>query len=1175
MAGVDLRNLGTTATFGSKIKRGTGRLSDGRAVALVIDTNLASSGGTDTTGVAKIYLYLSTTSTRTAFTAAVALTPAVAPASSTRYAVASMAVGTDNSVWVAWQGVDNALYCTKWTYSAGVFTFVATQTVVAAGAITNRFRAIDIDIAGTNNPIIGAYEASASTGLSATMRAYVRMNDNTTWIRALSSGIINGQFISSDSEDCSISWSLDGIVTNVGKFLYYVSKSTTVGDIGDEIAEASFNTSTGTTDSANATFGAWSQSWNQNRAAGTRRGWIYKLTTGSSALWLMAGSVGSIRPEFWATKLTTLNHSPFVQTKVSAILGFLSQNSAYNYFQIDFTNPKGCISTEYADNRLIWGFASYGTTNPRVYREVMFRYNNIVDYEAAFVDNNPRPLDSNTYYGDGTIHISGGSNNRLTAGTQTYNFVASYGGAANGVSAFDFPRKMRFVAEDVYDAPTLRAPVWPATVAQNNPSFQVYINPLATYNNLYGKLDIQLATDSTFTTNVRTCTEPNSAFAYYGSQDGGLPASKLVTVSGSNLSAPLFTGAWYWRARLLSDKGNVGAWSGTEQFDVLHTPSATLLNPPIDTVQTYGTGDVAFSWRFSDPEVTDTQSAYRLVITRTDTGVVSLDTGYVTSSAKTHTATLSSGLKEVPLQWQVSVKDSDGTASPLTAARRLTVGDAPVATLTAPPQVGTDTLNLNPTFEVDASSWTATNGTFARDITQFQTGIASGKLTPNGTSPAPQVESDKVSGITQYQRVFATSWVRTPTTWAGGVSLVINWYTSGNVFISSSTIATVASLTGATWTQISGWSGPAPATAAKAALVAVISGTPAAANTLFIDESRIKKTTATTALPTVTWTFTGSGGRLQRAYRIVVVDLSTGLTVGDTLWVFSAANSYSFPLQILQNNTAYSFTLYLQDGAGLQGTSTSYVYTTWVAPSQPSPVTVTQDGFKATINWDETDVDPGFLSWRVWRRYQKPALLEMDFDSTATVWELIAETDNPLTDTYLDYLAPLNRTVEYAVTQLADRFGSLIDSLIGTTQSITVSADRYYFVPVTPVGTIASFEASGVSADAFTFEVEEETLHVIGRGRQVQVGDELGETGTLTLHLRKSSSRADREFITYLAGPDSDGVWIRSPFGDVLLVRLGNVSFTRMAGVGTGDLGDLSVPYMKVISDYVPVTRVI
>jgi phosphotransferase system IIB component len=1169
MAGVDLRNIGTTALFAPRLKRATGRLSDGRAVALYIDTNQASSGGTDVTGVAKIYLYLSTDSTRTAFTAAVALTPAVAPASATRYAVASMAVGTDNSVWVAWQGVDNGLYLTKWTYSAGIFTFVATQTVVAADAlITNKYRVLDIDVAGTSNPVIAAYEAIATSGQGAFMRVYIRRNDNTTWIKAWEVQTFTTEFIRADSEDIAVSWHLDGIVSNVGKFLIYYAKPYVNGDQGDTVREISYNTSTGAALSATV-LGTWGTSFHVNQASGTRRAWIYKLTSGGLGMWLWCGIIGNAVPQFFASKLTTGLYGAPTITRV----GSTPTISTTNFFKVDASsNSRNAVATDYADNRLIFGFASYGVVQPRVFREIMFRWNLITDYGIAqFVDSTPRPLDGNYYVLGGPITLYGGANNRMTNGDNTYNFVTSYGGAGNNVSAFaEDARRVRFISEDVYDAPTLRSPK-SATVATNRPNFQVVVNPLAPYTNLYGKVDIQLASDSGFTTNLRTCTQPDSAFQYFGSVDTLLGPGKLVQVDGSLLSAVLFTGGWYWRARVISDKGKVGAWSSPETFNVLHAPILTPRTPKPGILQGYGTGDVTFSWTFSDSEPADSQSAYYLKVTRTDTGVLIVDTNWVTSSVKSVVQNFASSLKEIPLSWQVAAKDPDGTAGPFADGGTFILGDVPTVAITTPP-IGATTLNLNPTFEVDATNWTPTGGTFARDTTQFQTGVASGKLTPDGVTAAPQVESDKVT-VTTFGTFPVSAWVRTPTTWAGGVFLKVNWYTSGNVFISSSTVSTIASLTGATWTLISG-TATAPATAVKASVVVSIAGTPAAINVLNIDEARFKNTVVTTALPTVAWTYSGGGGRAQRAFRVIVTNLTNGSVVADTLWQFSTSTSYTFTDQILQNTTPYSFQVQVQDIAGLSSTATSWATTQWVIPAQPSPVTAIQDGFKTTINWDQTDIDVDFVSWRVWRRYQRPALAEMDFDASATTWELIYETTTTTTAQYLDYLAPLNRSADYAVTQLVDRFGSLIDAPVSSFVTVTCVGDRYYFVPEVVVGTIASFQASFVTADAFTDEIEQETIHVLGRGRQVQVGDTLGYTGSLTIKLRNAAAaRGDREFLEYLSSEAGGNVYLRSPFGDVLLVKLGNISMSRMAGVGLGDLGDLTIPYSQVIDDSMPVTR--
>jgi hypothetical protein len=123
-----------------------------------------------------------------------------------------------------------------------------------------------------------------------------------------------------------------------------------------------------------------------------------------------------------------------------------------------------------------------------------------------------------------------------------------------------------------------------------------------------------------------------------------------------------------------------------------------------------------------------------------------------------------------------------------------------------------------------------------------------------------------------------------------------------------------------------------------------------------------------------------------------------------------------------------------------------------------------------------------------------------------------------------------------------------------------------------PIGTIASYEASNITDDSFTDEVESETLHVISRGRQVQVGDDLGVTGTLTIQLRGSGARADREFIQRLASSKTLNVWMKTPFGDVRFVKFLSVSVKILPGTGQTEMSDLSVPYVEVFSD-APITR--
>jgi hypothetical protein len=1015
MAGTQLRLAGTTAQFAPVIKRAVGTLSDGRTVTLMIDTNQASSGATDVTGVAKIYLSLSSDASRTAFTTPVALTPAVAPASATRYAVASLAVASDNTTWVAWQGVDNALYVSKWTYSAGVFTFVSTATVVAAGAITNRFRTIDIDCAGTT-PMIMAYEAFDATGSGSWHRVYGLKSDNVTWLRAVSiTALPNGTFIKVGSEDASIAARGDGVVANVIRFVIYGTKTGTSTDPGDLVREYSWNYTSAAADAATIA-GTWYTTANAKNASGTRRGLLFTI---NNTIWMWAGVYGTSSPRFHAAKLTTGVYT----APVLNFAGYVSTVALSNYFKIDTTsNIRTAWSATYKDNRLSFAFASIGAAaSPRIVREIVFTFASQSNVTAKpTIDSVPRPLDAAQYLEGGPIGVYGGDNRRNTVNLKTYNYLVLYGAAGNAVASSGLTRRFRFVAEDTFEAPVVISPVSNAVVASNYPTYRVRVDNLNYTPNLYGKIEIQASQDPAFLVGNKSIIQDDSAFQYFGSKDGLSGSGKQVAIPTVTSAQALTSGTWYWRARIVSDKDTPGAWSVTASyagvFSVSHPPTPLPISPMSGKVLGEGGADAVFQWRFTDPEPTDTQSAYRVIVTN-DAGVgVPVDTGWVVSSANQHTITYTAPYYEIPQIWNVQLKDVDGIAGPVSASNDFIMGYKPVVDILTP---------------ADAS-------------------------------------------------------------------------------------------------------------------------------------------TVTTAAPTITWSYSSAGARLQRAYRIVIVATSgplTGTTIADTLWKTSAATSHAFTSNILAEGINYSITITVQDAAGLTGTDTVNVLTDWIPPTIAAP-TVTVDTFKASIAWTDSVKDTDWISWRVYRRYMKPAAVELDTDNTANTWVLIYEATDDLTSyIYDDYLAPLNKTVQYAVVQLADRFGSLVESDIGVNYvTITMTSERYFFVPQIPVGSIASFEASSITGDQFTRDIESETLHVVGRGRQVQIGDDLGYSGSLTIKLRNpSTSRLNREFLERISY-ENNSVWIKSPFGDVILVALSNVQTNRLAGFGKGDIVDLAVGYTEIIT---------
>lgn len=1225
MSAVEVRTLGTTATFAPVMKRATAHLSTGQSVLVVPDMNLVGAQGSDVSGTAKFIIYVSTDSARTAYTS-FSYTPGVAPMLVAKSAICSVARSSfDNKLLVAYQGVDNSVRLITFAWSGTAYTGGTEQTIIAASAVTNRIRAIDIDDSGPTvlNPAVVVYESLASNGQGAYVRAYIRKDDQTTWIKVWEEQIFTSQFINAGSEDVSIAWDASGIATNVNRLAIYYTRNHTTGDLGDKIVEVSVNVNTATANSGTLV-GTWFSTLNQNIAAGTRRGWLFSEASG---VWMFATAVGSTSPFFMAARLYHNTFTGIVQNKTVQTQATQAQpTNVFNIVRQIF--PQAAVACSFSDGRVMFTYSGLGLLVSYTTRSMVIRFSTVTSTTSALsIDTAPRIFDLGYALNDGVIGVYGGDNKRVSVGDFQFNVLAFYGSkgvslnainndnfdrtvasgfgtstsgfawsvigtasnyAANGVAGtmstaavntiyravttagpsaadtvqyvdvtmpvlvtgatisvglvcryqnssnyyellvnfvvaanaiqlafqkvvagattaigapvasglthvagttyrikllnvgtqltasiwnpsgvepagmnnqtdasltvagqqgmgcqrntsnsngvqtitFDnyayfaaaqsISRKARAVIEDAPSAPSILAPT-NTVVAKNTLDIRVQAQNINIYSNVLGKAEVQLASDAGFTTNLRTITQADADYASLSATTGTTPPIKVITLTASGASA-LFTGAWYLRARIVDDLGGASPYSSTVNFTVSHPPTALPISPAPSSSLLYGTGDVTFSWTFGDSEPTDTQSAYQVLVTRLDTGAIVWDSGKILSSAKFATNNFAVGLKDVPMQWTVSLWDSGNSQGPLSTPGMFTVMDPPTVAITAPTGGGT----------------------------------------------------------------------------------------------------------------------------------------------------------VTTALPTITWNFTAGGTRIQRGYRVLIynTDASPDVVVADTGMLMGSAVSYTFATQILAEGVNYQVYVYVQDTVGLMANDNELFITDWIPPAQAVATTSSTDNFKVTVSWTNATQDANWVSWRVYRRYMIPAIVDLDLLDTANVWTLMDEQfASPASMTFLDYLAPLNRPVQYAVVQLADRFGSLIESDISSITTVTLNADRYYFVPEVPIGTIASFEAANVTADGFAKEVEQAVIHVKGRGRQVQIGDDLGYTGSLTVQLRNpATARRDREFFEFLSSDDAGNVYIRSPFGDVLYVAFGNISTNRIPGMGLGDMADLTVPYLVVFGT-LPITR--
>lgn len=244
---------------------------------------------------------------------------------------------------------------------------------------------------------------------------------------------------------------------------------------------------------------------------------------------------------------------------------------------------------------------------------------------------------------------------------------------------------------NLQSAPTSVTPAASSTVTTDVPTLTA--NLAAHPDGFTVKAQWQVASDSGFTTNVRTLTEDDSALRTSGSASKALPSADQ-----------LFQGTWYVRARSIGRLGDEGTWSTGQSFTVAHAPSATITSPTGGVILDYNSGSVSLGWNFSDPSPVDNQTAFQVIIERNDNGASVYDSGKVTGSPGalgTHTATgISSSLKNIPLKWKVRVYDSDDVVGAYSSYSIFSLTDPPTVNITAPTTTAT---NPSPTV-----TWTFT-----------------------------------------------------------------------------------------------------------------------------------------------------------------------------------------------------------------------------------------------------------------------------------------------------------------------------------------------------------------------------------------------------------------------------------------------------------------------------------
>lgn len=305
--------------------------------------------------------------------------------------------------------------------------------------------------------------------------------------------------------------------------------------------------------------------------------------------------------------------------------------------------------------------------------------------------------------------------------------------------------------------------------------------------------------------------------------------------------------------------------------------------------------------------------------------------------------------------------------------------------------------------------------------------------------------------------------------------------------------------------------------------------------------------------PTITWTFTATD-RTQASYRVRILDGAT--VVYDSTTVTSSVVTHTLPDNTLSNNTAYTVELTVSDNLTITSVPDTVAFTAdWAEPAAPV-FTVDATGYETVgfvaVEWTDDEMDADFLAWRVYRRRLLGA------------WVLLHETDvDQATYEHHDWLAGSGTTYEYAVVQVAARFDAPSESAYDPTEATPTSSDYWL---IHPDDESINRRIPIVTGDSYSEEYEQETMHIIGRGRKTDYGDRLGFTGTLVAQIRDTATQTAREAREDLLAIKAERreFYLRNPFGDLWQVSMGDIAVSRLSGVGMNEYVDVVIPYQEV-----------
>lgn len=666
---IALKNTADTAEKMPMVKRGTAMLSDGSVVCCVVDNNIAGGAG-DGTGVAKIYIYHSPD--RVTFTLKNTITPAAAIYGSGYYPRVAMAIGPDNALHIAYvQDGDAQVKYQKYTFAAGpIWTAGSVETVKGAPGVQPFHVRIDMDVHPTLNvPLIVSVAANGNNFYHFN---WVKRTSDSTW-RELQTTIWTTQGVYHTDITCA--WDRSASTGLSGRTNFAVCFSKTSGtDFGDELKTYNVDTAAG----ASAILGGTLiNTLNINQGARFRKNWLFSTGTNE---WTIISAIGTTSASMSAFrfKITPATAATYTTTgayqRTRQAFSLLYHNT--NFAAISYADEKFVMEGSFS-NGLVY------SQNGSIVRNV--------DGTSTISMSAINYAWDNFFQSSGSRYAHGhfgGGNSFIQSGYVKLDTMFADGpnGALTVLPTAGNPQTFRHQYNYPNVAPKNVTPSAGAASTTNVPVLSALVD--LDVNNPQGKVKVrwQVASNNTFTTNLRTIDESDTSFRLVTNTSSGV-ATTVATSVVPNASA-LFTGTWYVRAAYINELGQLGTYSAAQSFTVGHPPSASNLSPSGDTFFKYvdvaGSTLVTFSWKFSDPSPTDHQSAYQIVIENALTGASIVNTGKITSTVNSAIVGVPSTAKDIQLRWKVTVWDVDDAAGPVSGYQTFYVGDPPTVVVDAP-----------------------------------------------------------------------------------------------------------------------------------------------------------------------------------------------------------------------------------------------------------------------------------------------------------------------------------------------------------------------------------------------------------------------------------------------------------------------------------------------------------